>query len=66
MLSCRFGGWDGVDLALQDQQDLVVIRTKRRGARHDVSPLTPESRAALDELEAMFGFAPAGVGIWRS
>jgi subtilisin family serine protease len=66
MLSCRFGGRDGVELTLQDQHDLVVIRTKRRGARHDISPLTPESRAALDELEAMFGFPPAGVGIWQA
>lgn len=66
MVSCRFGGRDGVELTLEDQQDLVVIRTKRRGARHDISPLAIESRAALDRLTPLFGFPPAGVGVWAA
>jgi subtilisin family serine protease len=66
VLSCRFGGRDGVELQLEDRDDLVVVRTKRRGARHDVSPLRIKSRAALDRLTPLFGFPPAGVGIWAA
>ena len=66
MLSCRFGGLHGAEVRLQDQEDVVVIRTRRRGARHDVSPLARRSRAAMAELEPLFGFAPAGVGVWAA
>src|SRR5437773_49520 len=66
MLSCRFGGQDGFELTVEDQHDLVVIRTRRRGARHDVSPLTSASRAVIDNLTPLFGFPPAGVGIWSA
>lgn len=64
MLTCRFGGSDGTPIELQDRGDLVVIRTTRRGARHDVSPLTPDARAANASLEPLFGVAAAGVGVW--
>ena len=64
MLSCRFGGSDGTPLKFEDRGDLVVIRTARRGARHDVSPLTPDARAANASLEPLFGVAAAGVGVW--
>jgi len=64
MLTCRFGGSDGTPLEFEDRGDLVVIRTTRRGSRHDVSPLTPEARAANASLEPLFGVAAAGVGVW--
>lgn len=64
MVSCRFGGRSGTELNLEDQGDLVVVRTKRRGARHDVSPLSLSARSAAAELTPLFGFAAAGVGVW--
>ncbi len=66
MVSCRFGGSDGVEVRLEDQGDLVVVRTHRRGARHDVSPLSRQSRAAGAQLTPLFGFAPAGVGVYEA
>lgn len=66
MLSCRFGGSDGAELRLEDQGDLVVVRTHRRGARHDVSPLSRQSRVAGAELAPLFGFPPAGVGVYEA
>jgi subtilisin family serine protease len=66
MVTCRFGGVDGFELELEDPQDLVVVRTRRRGARHDVSPLGRSSRQAMDRLEPLFGFAAAGVGVYRA
>lgn len=66
MLSCRFGGSSGFRLELDDNDDLVVIRSVRRGARHDVSPLSSPSRAAQDRLTPLFGFAEAGVGVYAA
>jgi subtilisin family serine protease len=66
MLSARFGGRDGHELKLEDNGDLVVIRTKRRGARHDQSPLSSRSLSARRKLEPLFGFPAAGVGIYKA
>ncbi|MCU7722769.1 S8 family serine peptidase [Actinoplanes sp. KI2] len=66
MLSCRFGGGSGFRLELEDNEDLVVIRSVRRGARHDVSPLSSPSRTAQDRLTPLFGFPEAGVGVYAS
>jgi subtilisin family serine protease len=66
MLSCRYGGEEGTELRLVDQEDLVVVRTHRKGARHDVSPLTRTSRFALDELSPVFGIPSAGVGVYQA
>lgn len=66
MPSLRYGGSDGYELKLEDRGDLVVVRTHRHGARHDVSPLGRESRAAADELDPLFGFSGAGVGVYRA
>ena len=51
---------------LQDSGDLVVIRTTRHGARHDLSPLSASARAANAALRPLFGFAAAGVGVWAA
>ena len=64
MVSCRFGGVGGFELNLEDQGDLVVVRSHRRGARHDVSPLSTRSRAASAQLTPLFGFPAAGVGVY--
>jgi subtilisin family serine protease len=66
MLSCRFGGSSGFRLELEDDEDLVVVRSVRRGARHDVSPLSSPSRTAQDRLTPLFGFPSAGVGVYAS
>jgi subtilisin family serine protease len=66
MLSCRFGGTGGTEVRLEDHDDLVVIRTLRRGARHDVSPLARPSREASAQLTPLFGFPAAGVGVWAA
>jgi len=65
-LSVRFGGPNGHELRLDDHEDLVVIRTHRRGARHDQSPLSGRSRAAQAQLRALFGFAASGVGVYKA
>src|SRR5215207_5912799 len=66
MLTCRFGGPEGTEVRLEDRGDLVVVRTLRRGARHDVSPLSRPSREAGARLEPLFGFPPAGVGVYAA
>jgi len=66
MLSCRFGGGSGFRLELEDNEDLVVVRSVRRGARHDISPLSSPSRTAQDRLTPLFGFPEAGVGVYAS
>src|SRR5690348_16718302 len=66
MLSCRFGGGSGFRLELEDNEDLVVVRSVRRGARHDVSPLSSPSRTAQDRLTPLFGFPEAGVGVYAA
>ncbi len=66
MPAARFGGRDGRRLDLEDRGDLVVIRTKRRGARHDQSPLSSRTRSAQRRLEPLFGFPAAGVGIYKA
>jgi hypothetical protein len=66
MVSCRFGGSSGFRLELEDNEDLVVIRSVRRGARHDVSPLSSPSRTAQDRLTPLFGFPEAGVGVYAA
>jgi hypothetical protein len=66
MLTCRYGGSNGTRHEFHDRDDLVVIRTTRRGARHDVSPLGPQAHAANAALEPLFGFAAAGVGLWKA
>ena len=63
MPSYRYGG---VERELQDAGDLVVIRTTRHGARHDLSPLSAPARAANAALRPLFGFAAAGVGVWKA
>lgn len=64
MTTCHFAGEEGVELHLEDPSDLVVIRTYRRGARHDVSPLSRQTRAAQAQLVPLFGFSAAGVGVY--
>jgi subtilisin family serine protease len=66
MVSCRFGGTEGTELRLVDDEDVVVIRTHRRGARHDVSPLSRRTRSAHSQLSPLFGFPAAGVGVWKA
>jgi len=66
MFSIRFGGRDGHELRLEDHEDLIVIRTHRRGARHDQSPLSGRSLAAQAKLRPLFGFPAAGVGVYRA
>lgn len=66
MVSCRFGGVDGFQLDLEDRGDLVVVRSNRRGARHDVSPLSRRSFTALDQLTPLFGFPASGVGVYAA
>lgn len=66
MVSCHFGGSDGTELRLEDQGDLVVVRSHRRGARHDISPLSRTSRAVQAELSPLFGFPAAGVGVYEA
>lgn len=66
MVSARFGGRDGHEVKLEDHGDLVVIRTKRRGARHDQSPLSSRSLAAQRRLEPLFGIPAAGVGVYKA
>jgi subtilisin family serine protease len=63
MPSYRYGG---VERELQDTGDLVVIRTTRQGARHDLSPLAAPARAANAALRPLFGFSAAGVGVWEA
>jgi subtilisin family serine protease len=59
----RYGA---LERELQDSGDLVVIRTTRHGARHDLSPLSARARAANAALRPLFGFAAAGVGVWAA
>src|SRR5262245_46622425 len=66
MLTFHYGGLDGPELRLEDREDLVVIRTHRRGARHDMSPLRLESRRAQARLAPLFGVSAAGVGVWEA
>lgn len=66
MVACRFGGVGGFVLELEDQGDLVVVRSQRRGARHDVSPLARRSRSVRDNLAPLFGFPAAGVGVYAA
>jgi len=66
MVSCRFGGQDGVEIKLEDQGDLVVVRSHRRGARHDLSPLSSRSRSAQEQLTPLFGVPAAGVGVYQA
>jgi subtilisin family serine protease len=66
MVSARFGGRDGYEVKLEDHGDLVIIRTKRRGAQHDQSPLSSRSLSAQRRLEPLFGFAAAGVGVYKA
>jgi subtilisin family serine protease len=63
---CRYGGAEGHEVELVDAEDLVVIRTHREGARHDVSPLARQTRLAHDELSPLFGVSSAGVGVWEA
>ncbi len=66
MVSCRFGGTAGFELTLEDAGDLVVVRSNRRGARHDQSPLRRQSRAARAQLAPLFGVSAAGVGVYKA
>jgi subtilisin family serine protease len=66
VVSCRFGGGGGRELRFEDREDLVVVRSQRRGARHDLSPLTGTSRAARERLQPLFGFPAAGVGVYEA
>ncbi len=66
MTSLRFGGVDGFELQLEDRDDLVVVRSMRRGARHDLSPLSRNSRAASVQLTPLFGFPASGVGVYEA
>lgn len=66
MFTFRYGGREGTRHELHDLDDLVVVRTWRHGARHDVSPLSRPSRVAAENLVPLFGFAPAGVGVYAA
>jgi subtilisin family serine protease len=66
MITCRYGGTDGYEVELVDEGDLVVIRTHRQGARHDVSPLARRTREAQSALSPLFGFPSYGVGVWEA
>jgi hypothetical protein len=57
---------DGFRLELEDMTDLVIVRSHRRGSRHDISPLTRRSRGAGDQLVPLFGFPSAGVGVYAA
>lgn len=64
MSTCRFGGSAGAVLHFEDHGDLVVVRSQRRGARHDLSPLARRSRVAVSAMAPLFGFPSAGVGVY--
>src|SRR4051812_26359112 len=66
MITCRYGGTDGHEVELVDEGDLVIIRTHREGARHDVSPLARRTREAQSALSPLFGFPSYGVGVWEA
>lgn len=66
VVSFRYGGVEGARHELVDRDDVVVVRTGRHGARHDVSPLSRRSRSVAAELTPLFGFAPAGVGVYAA
>ncbi len=66
MLSCRFGGSTGHQLNFRAHGDLVVVRSQRRGSRHDLSPLARSSREAMGTLQPLFGFPSAGVGVYAA
>lgn len=66
MIACRYGGSDGRPLQLVDGEDLVVVRSHRRGADHDVSRLTERSREAGGDLFPLFGFPGSGVGVYET
>ena len=66
MLTCRFGGSSGTRLELVDQEDLVVVRSLRHGARHDMSPLSRSASRATAQLRPLFGFSSAGVGVYAA
>ena len=66
MATCRYGGSGGAVLDFHDSGDLVVVRSRRRGARHDLSPLARRSREASGVLVPLFGFPAAGVGVYAA
>lgn len=66
MVSFRYGGLEGTQYVLDDHGDVVVVRTRRHGARHDVSPLSRRSRSASSDLTPLFGVPPAGVGVYAA
>lgn len=66
MVSLRFGGVDGYNLELKDHDDVVVVRSNRRGARHDLSPLSRRSQEASSQLTPLFGFPASGVGVYAA
>jgi len=66
VVSCRFGGSNGYAFDLEHHGDLVVVRSNRRGARHDLSPLERRSRAAMGNLVPLFGFPASGVGVYAA
>lgn len=66
MVACHFGGSAGFALELEDTSDLVVVRSHRRGARHDLSPLTRRSRGIVRQLVPLFGFPSVGVGVYAA
>ncbi|SJZ35713.1 Subtilisin-like serine proteases [Marinactinospora thermotolerans DSM 45154] len=66
MVTCRFGGTDGFRLELLDHDDLVVVRTRRRGTRHETAPLGRRSREAGGRLSALFGLPDVGVDVYAA
>jgi subtilisin family serine protease len=66
MYTCLFGGADGFRLELEDHDDLVVVRSQRRGALHDVSPLSSRGFSAMRALTPLFGFPGSGVGVYQA
>ena len=44
----------------------MVVRSHRRGARHDMSKLSSASRNARADLRPLFGFPAAGVGVYEA
>jgi len=66
MASFRFGGSEGEERQLVDEEDLVVVRTHRRGAQDDLSQLAGSTRLAQTELDPLFGVPASGVGVYAA
>jgi subtilisin family serine protease len=66
MVSFRYGGEDGREVRLVDEEDLVVVRTHRKETSPEAVPLASENRSKLSELAPVFTVAPAGVAVYQA